>query len=454
MVCETMGWGRTGLLSGTDHDPPQIRQSPPSNRLWTQQSFFDPGSCHAHVRAESGALGHRESPALAPGCHPWRRWLSNSYWSGALHSCSHQQRHFKLDGSFGHSQCPSPGSLFRCSPRSGCSGSSHWSLLGFLEWESPALHAGNKRGKLRFCRRRKKETSHLLELASLALRVENRELASGFVPSSKRSSLGHGKREPEGRSLAGDALQAKIAMMRLDNCPANIQPQAKTWAGVALSRDALDPIKALPDTFLLLRRETRPLIVDRDSHGVLYSLNADGDRLIRRGIFRRVGQVVMHHLAKPISVTKHHHLLAGAFFKRDRPPRHVILLIFHGLDHNFAQITEAHHQLKFISLDARDIEQIANHAILHVDPVLGLAQVILHLGESSAQRFEFGQSRQSQFREPALGQLNISLDTCQGCAQFMAGNAKKFIKTPVRFAQGQFAGMRLDPFQLDALTFN
>src|SRR5579875_804322 len=137
MVCTTMGRNCTGFLPGTDHASAQIRQSPPSNRLWAQQSFFEASFCQAHVSTESNALGHRESPPLATGCHPWRRWLSDPYWGRSWHFSSPQQCHFELDGPFGRSECGQPSSLFRCLRRSGCSGSLLRSLFSFLEWESP-----------------------------------------------------------------------------------------------------------------------------------------------------------------------------------------------------------------------------------------------------------------------------------------------------------------------------
>lgn len=46
-------------------------------------------------------------------------------------------RRFKLHRLSGASKCSSPSSLFRCSRRSGRSGSPHWSSPCVLEWKSP-----------------------------------------------------------------------------------------------------------------------------------------------------------------------------------------------------------------------------------------------------------------------------------------------------------------------------
>src|SRR5579883_903405 len=217
--------------------------------------------------------------------------------------------------------------------------------------------------------------------------------------------------------------------MGLNNCAADMQAEAEAWACATLGGNSLDAIEALPHMLLLFRSEARSLVGHGDAHRRLEFLHSDRDRLIGWRIFERVAQIIVDNLAEAVGIADHHQWIIARRFEDDRARGHAVSLIFDGLAHNRIQAATTHYQLKLIGLDARDIEQIANHAVLDINALLGFAQKPLQLIDLIQQHAYFRKFARSQGREPALSKLDIALDAGQGGTQFMAGDAEKLVKT-------------------------
>ena len=81
--------------------------------------------------------------ALEAGRYSGGRCVPNPHRCSPCYPGSPQQRGCKPHGSFGRCQCPSPGSLFRCSCSASHPSSLHWSMLSFLAWKSPVFLVHN-----------------------------------------------------------------------------------------------------------------------------------------------------------------------------------------------------------------------------------------------------------------------------------------------------------------------
>src|SRR2546430_607901 len=110
------------------------------------------------------------------------------------------------------------------------------------------------------------------------------------------------KGEPEGRSCTFNALHSHCSLLPLNQVLTEVEAQAQSHLPAALDSCLGDLIEPLPDIGLLLKRETRPPILDPDPTPCRFSDDANLYGFGRRSKFEGIGQVVAENLLDPISI--------------------------------------------------------------------------------------------------------------------------------------------------------
>src|SRR5581483_3970811 len=182
----------------------------------------------------------------------------------------------------------------------------------------------------------------------------------GITPA-LRAHLRQGK--PECRALSGNAINANLTSLLLNDRPANVETESQPHSRTRTHFNTLRAVKPLPDTSLLALRETRPLIEYLYPYYIPFCFDSYSNRFILCRIFQRVREIIVDDLLYTIHIY-HRNNLFRREFAGDNAFRRKAVLILDCLGNKACNIASLGTHFQIASANACDIQHIAHQAIL------------------------------------------------------------------------------------------
>src|SRR5438132_10326272 len=131
---------------------------------------------------------------------------------------------------------------------------------------------------------------------------------SCIVPHLPFTLLYYWQRKPEGSSMTRNTLYTNRAVMPFNDRATDIQPESKANTRSTLHLNTFHLMETLPDTLLLLHRNTWSFITHSHSCNLILNRHSHPHGTDLRRIFQGIRQIIRQYLPNTVGIYQHWHM--------------------------------------------------------------------------------------------------------------------------------------------------